>query len=274
MCHIADIDEYCRTRDYTSRVYYAVYDDKPLNCLLYHFSRERREAQAGASKWWTNMCTNKPNYRINENISSSFFLMIDFHVSFSHSVVDVISSHRSQREKIQQQIVIKHVVHKTEMHHHQPHPRCMWRIFSFNFECFRENCFVASAAGARFTNAHIDILLASHTRYKFINSEIVKNIACMRSAAVKNIAQVNWGLDFCNHTELILSQSWKIAFCVFRWIFCVGKMFIYFLFPMFHEKKEKILKNGKTLFECVSNNVKRLHLFSSNELWKLTFFPL
>lgn len=35
VCHIADIDsEYCTTRDNSFRVYYAVYELKPRNCLL------------------------------------------------------------------------------------------------------------------------------------------------------------------------------------------------------------------------------------------------
>lgn len=57
-----------------SGVYYVM--SLELFVRSFHFSfrwESERNTQAGASKWWTNMCTNKPNYRINENIFPSSF---------------------------------------------------------------------------------------------------------------------------------------------------------------------------------------------------------
>lgn len=159
---------------------------KPRNCLLLYFSFEpkKKYTQAGASKWWTNMCTNKPNYRINEKF---FFFFAASHDRFSCEFCwchIVTSESAESEEKKWEQIVIKHVVHKTEMHHH-PY---MWRIIlAALIVLFRRKLFCCLRTFYKCTYSYF---VSTLRLYKFINAEIVKNNVCVIVSG-ENIAQLS-----------------------------------------------------------------------------------
>lgn len=121
------------------------------------------------------MCTNKPNYRITENIfPSSFFLMIDFLMSL------LMSFRHTESQKIYKTAAdsvsyVRHVEHKNEMHHNQQ-PLCaaLWRALR---EC-RAKLFCCDCR--TYYKCTYREIFCWRFLHEIINTEIDKNNARMR----------------------------------------------------------------------------------------------
>lgn len=168
-------------------------------------------------------------------------------------------------------------MHKTKMHHHQQQhqPRACDEYF-LELRVLLENCFVAKSDGVRFYKCTFRYFVSiAHSLYKFINVEIVKNIACVWSAAVEKYCASELGLDFCNHTELVLSHTRKKQHFV-----CSDESFVsknrlsisHFLFCW--KKRADIKKCGNIIWICVSKIIQTFASAFKHSAMKFDIFSL